>query len=86
MKLEEALPKLKGVDHVIFKELCKAEELKDIKIAKGTGKLLEKVIGLPPGNSFRYFEDGELKTNGVPLETMFITQNSSSVDELLNRE
>lgn len=90
MKLIEAVEEIKKVIGIPFKTLYKIEELEGIKIAKGnTGKLLEKIIGLPPGNTLRDFEDGELKTNkcnaiGMPLETMFISQISSRFDELLN--
>jgi DNA mismatch repair protein MutH len=90
MKLDEAIEEIKKVIGIPFKTLYKIEELEGIKIAKGnTGKLLEKIIGLPPGNTLRDFEDGELKTNkcnafGKPLETMFISQISSRFDDLLN--
>lgn len=90
MKLDEAVEEIKKVIGIPFKTLYKIEELEGIKIAKGnTGKLLEKIIGLPPGNTLRDFEDGELKTNkcdalGKPLETMFISQISSRFDDLLN--
>ena len=90
MKLKDALPKLDKIINIPFKELYSSNELKDIVIAKGnTGKLLEKILGLPPGNSLRDFEDGELKTNkcdanAKPLETMFISQISSRFDELLD--
>ena len=90
MKLEEAIPKIDNIIGVKFKELYTIDDLKDIKIAKGnTGKLLEKIIGLPVGNTLRDFENGELKTNkcdetGKPLETMFISQISNRFDELLD--
>lgn len=91
MKLEDARQKLNKIVGIKFKDLYSRKELKGIKIAKGnTGKLLEKIIGLTPGNTLRDFEDGELKTNkakidGSPMETMFISQISSRVDELLNK-
>lgn len=90
MKIIEAIPKLRSVENIKFSTLFQRDELKDIIVAKGnTGKLLEKIIGLPAGNTLRDFEDGELKTNkvradGSPLETMYISQISSRVDELLN--
>lgn len=90
MKLNDAIPKIKEIIGIPFKTLYKVEELEGIIIAKGnTGKLLEKIIGLPPGNTLKDFEDGELKTNkcnavGKPLETMFISQISSRFDELLS--
>jgi DNA mismatch repair protein MutH len=90
MKLEDAIPKIERIIGIKFKDLYSIDELKDIKIAKGnTGKLLEKIIGLPAGNTLRDFENGELKTNkcdktGKPLETMFISQISNRFDELLD--
>jgi len=90
MKLKEALPILKRITNTPFSILYSSQELSGIKIAKGnTGKLLESIIGLPPGNTLRDFEDGELKTNkcnehGEPLETMFISQISNHFDELLD--
>jgi len=90
MKLEEAIPKIEKIIGIKFKDLYTIDELRDIKIAKGnTGKLLEKIIGLPAGNTLRDFENGELKTNkcnetGKPLETMFISQISNRFDELLD--
>lgn len=64
----------------------------DMKINKGgVGQFLEKLIGLENTSSLTDFSDGELKTNksdvsGKPLETMFISQISSSFDELVNDE
>jgi len=90
MRLEAALPIIEKIIGIPFSELYSSGELKDIKIAKGnTGKLLEKIIGLPPGNTLKDFEDGELKTNkcdskGNPMETMFISQLSKRFDELLD--
>jgi len=61
-------------------------------INKGrTGQLLELTIGLNLSNTTLDFEDGELKTNkcdrfGKPLETMFITQTASIIDELLSKK
>jgi DNA mismatch repair protein MutH len=53
------------------------------------GQLLERLIGLNNTSNNLDFEDGELKTNkcdknGKPLETVFITQISNIVDELLS--
>lgn len=52
------------------------------------GKLLERSLGMAASTRPLDFEDGELKTNSVypdgrPRETMFITQVSSWVDDLL---
>jgi len=91
MKLIDARPILRQVEHIKFKDLYTDDDLLNIIVAKGnTGKLLERIIGLPAGNSLQDFEDGELKTNkaradGSPMETMFISQISSRVDELLNQ-
>ena len=90
MKLKDALPILEKIKYIPFGNLYSSAELSGIKIAKGNaGKLLEKLIGLPPGNTLTDFEDGELKSNksnekGEPLETMFISQISSHIDELLD--
>lgn len=51
---------------------------------------MELTIGLNLSNTTLDFEDGELKTNkcdrtGKPLETMFITQTASIIDELLSK-
>lgn len=92
MKLIEALPKLNIIVNIPFKNLYTSKEMEGIEIAKGnTGKLLEKILGLPSGNSLRDFDDGELKTNkcnenGEPLETMFISQISRHFDELLDSD
>lgn len=91
MKLIEALEKLNSLNcsDVPFSKLFEKQHI-DI-INKGrVGQLLELLLGLTNGNSLTDFEDGELKTNkaypnGLPLETMFITQISSQIDELLNR-
>lgn len=53
-----------------------------------TGQLLEFSLGMHLSNTNRDFEDGELKTNkcdacGNPLETIFITQVSSVIDDLI---
>ena len=52
------------------------------------GQLLLKYIGLSLDSALCDFEDGELKTNkthanGEPAETMFITQISGIIDELV---
>lgn len=90
MRLEEAIPRLIEIVNIPFSTLYKSEELEGIIIAKGnTGKLLEKLLGLPPGSRLRDFENGELKTNkahsdGTPMETMFITQISTHIDYLIH--
>lgn len=62
----------------------------DMRINKGgVGQFIEKLIGLENTNTLTDFADGELKTNkadtdGKPLETMFISQISSSFDQLIS--
>ncbi|MFY9483420.1 MAG: hypothetical protein WBJ01_04035 [Tissierellaceae bacterium] len=64
----------------------------DIIRAKGrTGQIIESLLGLDSTNGNLDFVDGELKTNkcdssGNLLETMFITQISSRIDELLEKK
>ena len=93
MKLIEAQSRIDSLAYIPFKEYLSPTQVHDamIKINKGkTGQLLELTIGLNLSNTIRDFEDGELKTNkcdidGKPLETMFITQISSIIDELLSK-
>ena len=62
-----------------------------IIINKGkTGQLLELALGMQLSNTNCDFEDGELKTNkcdaaGNPRETVFISQISSVIDELIQQ-
>lgn len=90
MKLNEgkiALEELKGK---LFGDVFNEEQLEGIIRAKGkSGQILELAIGLKNTSYTLDFEDGELKTNkcastGKPLETMFITQINSIMDELLS--
>lgn len=93
MKLIEAQKRIEKLANIPFKEYLSPEQVKDAMmiINKGrTGQLLELTIGLKLSNTILDFEDGELKTNkcdhaGKPLETMFITQTSSIIDELLSK-
>ncbi len=72
-----------------FGQVLKKEQMIDIIKNKGkSGQLLEITLGLNLSNTTLDFEDGELKTNkcdstGKPLETMFITQISTMIDDLL---
>lgn len=90
MKLIEAYKKIEQLAYIPFKEYLSEENYNSIIVNKGkTGQILELAIGLQLSNTTLDFEDGELKTNkcnktGKPLETMFITQISSIIDELLN--
>lgn len=94
MKLSEAEIKIQRLANIPFKDYLNPDVFKDamLKLNKEkTGQLLELTIGLQLSNTTLDFEDGELKTNkcnrfGVPLETMFITQTSSMIDELLSRK
>lgn len=93
MKLVEAQIRLEKLAYIPFKEYLLPNQVQDamMKINKGrTGQLLELTIGLNLSNTILDFEDGELKTNkcdrnGKPLETMFITQIASIIDELLSK-
>lgn len=93
MKLIEAQKRIEKLAYIPFKEYLSPEQVQNamMKINKGkTGQLLELTIGLNLSNTTLDFEDGELKTNkcdstGKPLETMFITQTASIIDELLSK-
>lgn len=94
MKLIEAQTRIEKLAYIPFKEYLSPAQIQDamMKINKGkTGQLLELTIGLKLSNTTLDFEDGELKTNkcnrtGKPLETMFITQTASIIDELLAKQ
>ena len=91
MKLKEAQEKINKLANIPFNELFSENELSNIIINKGkTGQLLELALGMNLTNSNLDFEDGELKTNkcdktGKPLETVFITQINSVIDQLLEK-
>lgn len=94
MKLIDAYEKINKFANIPFEKFLSPSQLEDkmLKYNKGkTGQLLEKTIGLNLSNTTLDFEDGELKTNkcdktGKPLETIFITQISSFIDELLSKQ
>ena len=92
MKLQEACDKLNKLVGIKFSSLFSAEERRDIIIAKGkTGQLLELALDMNLSSADLDFEDGELKTNkcdknGKPYETVFITQISAMIDELLAKK
>lgn len=94
MKLIDAKKRIDKLTNIPFKEYLKPEQVQDamLIINKGkTGQLLELTIGLNLSNTTLDFEDGELKTNkcnkqGKPMETMFITQTKSIIDELLTKK
>ncbi|WP_099467249.1 PDDEXK family nuclease [Konateibacter massiliensis] len=89
MKLINAKTKINQLAHIPFNCYLNPEHYHNIIVNKGkTGQILELTIGLQLSNTTLDFEDGELKTNkcdrtGKPLETMFITQTASIIDELL---
>ncbi|HCW05528.1 MAG TPA: DNA mismatch repair protein MutH, partial [Clostridium sp.] len=89
MLLTDGLKLIEPLVNKRFGELLSEEQMTDIIKNKGkSGQLLEILLGLKNTNSTLDFEDGELKTNkcdknGKPLETMFITQISGLIDELL---
>lgn len=89
MKLKEAQEKIINLCHIPFSEIFSEEDFLTIIKNKGkTGQLLELALGKKLDNFNIDFEDGELKSNkcditGKPLETVFITQISSVIDELL---
>lgn len=87
--VEEMLPWLEAIAGRPFGELAEAYDLEiDVRAKGSSGMLLEAILGLPPDSRTKDFLDAELKTNkstpdGVPLETMFITQIGSHIDDLL---
>ena len=92
MLLENAKELLQPFIGKAFGNIFQPEEIVDLKTDKGiVGKLLERSIGLANTSYTLDFEDGELKTNkclpnGEPKETIAITQISSIIDEILNRQ
>ncbi len=91
MKLAEAHKRLIKLSGIPFGKLFNSTDMDMIIINKGkTGQLLELALGMNLSSSNLDFEDGELKTNkcdsaGHPLETVFITQISSVIDELIKQ-
>lgn len=89
MKLKEAQMMIQPLCGIPFGELFSEEDLRTIKINKGkTGQLLELALGKKLDSGNLDFEDGELKTNkcdrtGKPKETVFITQISTVIDDLI---
>ena len=89
MKLEEACNRFNKLAGIRFGELFSPSDMNMIIINKGkTGQLLELSLGMHLSSTNLDFEDGELKTNkcdslGNPRETVFITQISSVIDELI---
>lgn len=89
MKLKEAQAKIKTICNIPFADIFEELDFPMIIKNKGkTGQLLEMALGKKLDNANIDFEDGELKSNkcdatGRPLETVFITQIASIIDELI---
>lgn len=92
MKLKEAQEKIIQICNIPFYELFDESDFPMIIKNKGkTGQLLEMALGKKLDNSNLDFDDGELKSNkcdanGKPLETVFITQIASVIDELIDEK
>ncbi len=92
MKLKEAQEKILKICNIPFSELFTESDFETIIKNKGkTGQLLELALGKKLDSFNIDFEDGELKSNkcdasGKPLETVFITQIASVIDELLDEK
>lgn len=89
MRLQEACERFNELSGIRFGELFSPSDMDMIIVNKGkTGQLLELALGMHLSSTNLDFEDGELKTNkcdrnGNPKETVFITQISSVIDELI---
>lgn len=92
MKLKEAQKRILELCDIPFSEIFNEDDFATIIRNKGkTGQLLELALGKKLDSFNIDFEDGELKSNkcdatGKPLETVFITQISSIIDELLREK
>ena len=92
MKLKEAQEKIIKLCNIPFSEIFTEDDFDTIIKNKGkTGQLLELALGKKLDSFNIDFEDGELKSNkcdadGKPLETVFITQIASVIDELLQKK
>lgn len=92
MKLKEAQEKIIKLCNIPFSEMFTEGDFATIIKNKGkTGQLLELALGKKLDSFNIDFEDGELKSNkcdasGKPLETVFITQIASIIDELLQKK
>lgn len=92
MRLEDVFSKLPALYGKTFKELKLQEDISGFTINKGnTGQFLQQLLDMPNNSNLTDFIDGELKTNkshpnGMPRETMFITQISKDFDSLFFEE
>ena len=92
MLLNQSLTKLKKLKGKTVGNLLSEfkSNIKEFKINKGgIGQMLLLYLGLPLDSKLTDFDDGELKTNktdkdGNSKETIFITQISSIIDELIS--
>ena len=92
MLLNQSLTKLKKLKGKTVGNLLSEfkSDIKEFKINKGgIGQMLLLYLGLPLDSKLTDFDDGELKTNktdknGNSKETIFITQISSIIDELIS--
>lgn len=91
MRLEEACRRFNELAGIRFGNLFSPADMDQIIINKGkTGQLLELALGMQNSSTNLDFDDGELKTNkcdaaGNPRETVFITQISRVIDELIDK-
>ncbi len=92
MKLTDVFPKLPNLYHKKFSELKLEKDISGFTVNKGnTGQFLQTLLDMPNDSKLTDFDDGELKTNkaksdGMPKETMFITQISKDFDSLFFNE
>ena len=88
MKLSTAKAKIDSVINRPFSELFSGTDYEWVVNKGKAGQALEIVLGLQNTPNPLDFEDGELKTNkcdrfGNPLETVFIAQILSVIDDML---
>lgn len=92
MYLQEAKEIIQKLSGIPFSKLFSENDFESITRNKGkAGQLLELAIGKKLDNCNLDFVDGELKTNkcdsfGNPEESIFITQISNCIDELLTNK
>ncbi len=92
MRLEDVFSQLPSLYHKKFRDLKLQEDISGFTINKGnTGQFLQQLLDMPNNSNLTDFIDGELKTNkshpnGMPRETMFITQISKDFDSLFYEE
>lgn len=88
MNLEDVFEKLPKLYNKRFGELKLQEDISGFTLNKGNaGQFLQELLDMPNNSKLTDFHDGELKTNqsypnGMPHQTMFITQISKDFDKL----